>query len=93
MGLLHLALGIVDILPELTLREAVFLMPLWLVGQGVLLCNWEVSMSGLQKVTHLAVLLMLLGVGEVGTLKSSTWEVAAKLGTLKAMIPSLSEVV
>ena len=35
---------------------------------------------------------MPLGVGEVGMLRSSTWEVAAKLGTLNAMIPSLFEV-
>ena len=39
----------------------------------------------------LAVFLMLLGVGEVGTLKSSTWKVAARLGILNSKIPSLSK--
>ena len=81
-----------DVLPKLTLREALFLMLLQLVGLWVLLCSLVVSTSGLQKITCLAVLRMLLGVEEVGMLRSSTWEVAARLGTLNAMIPSLSKV-
>ena len=90
---MYLASWMVHVLLDLTLREAVFFMQLQLSGLGVLPCNQQVSMSGLQKVTFLAVFLMLLGIGEVVMLRSSTWEVAPMLGTLNAMIPSLSEVV
>ena len=76
----------------LTFAEVVFLMPWWLVGDGVLLCDGVASTSGSQKVTVFVVFLMSLELGEVGTFKLSTWEVAAMLGTLNATIPSLSEV-
>ena len=64
----------------------------WLVWDGALQCNGVKSMSGSWKVTAFAVFLMPLGSGEVGTSMLSTSDVAAKLGTLNAMIPSLSEV-
>ena len=89
--LLHLTPLMDEILLKLTLRE-VFLMPWWLEWGGALLCNGAVSTNGSQKVTCLAVVLLLLGSGEVGMLRLPTWEVAAKLRTLNAMIPSLSEV-
>ena len=81
-----------ELAPKLTLREAVFLMPLWPLGFWELLCIWAVSTRGLQNVTLLLVFLMLLGVGEVGILRGSTWNVAARFGTLNSKIPSLSEV-
>ena len=66
---------------------------LWhLVWDGALQCNGAMSTSGSQKVTALVVFLMPLQLGEVGTSRLSTWEVAAKLGTLNTMIPSLSKV-
>ena len=90
-GLVHLAPCMTNVLPKLTLREVVFLMPMQLVGLWALLCGLVVSTSGSQKVTCLAVFLMSLGVGEVGMLRLSTLEVTARLGTLNAMIHSLSE--
>ena len=64
----------------------------WLVGDGVLQCNGTSSTSGSWKMTVFVVFLVPLGLGEVGVSMLSTWEVAAKLGTLKATIPSLSKV-
>ena len=77
----------------LTLGEVVFPMPQQLAGDGVLQCDGDASTSGFWKMTVFVVFLMLLGFGEVGTSKLSTWEVAARLGTLTIMIPSLSKVV
>ena len=62
-------------------------------GMGwALQCNRVASTSGSQKVTVFVVFHMPLGLGEVGTFKLSTRDVAAKLGTLNAMLPSLSKV-
>ena len=90
-GSLHSVPCMTELLPKLTLRGAVFLMPLWLVGLWELLCDWVVSTSGSWKVTLLLVFLMLHGVEEVGMVRSSTLDVAARLETLNSKIPSLSE--
>ena len=68
-------------------------MPWQLVWDGALQCNGAASTSGSQNVAIFAVIFVPLGFREIGTSKLSTLEVAAKLGTLNAMIPSLSEVV
>ena len=54
-------------------------------GVAVAAVQLGVSTSGSWKVTLLAVFLVPLGVGEVGTQRSSTWEVAARLGTLNPL--------
>ena len=52
-------------------------------GYGLLLCSLAVSTSRSQKVTLLVVFLIPLGVGEVGLVRSSNWEV----GTLEYYDP------
>ena len=44
--------------------------------------------KGVTKVMYLAVFLKPPRVGDVGTLRESTWECAARLGTLNSKIPS-----
>ena len=78
--------------PTLTLRDAVFLLLLQMAESGSLLVLvYAVSCMGSQKVTFLVVFLWPLGEGRA----SATWstlDVAAKLGTLNAAIPNLSDV-
>ena len=78
--------------PKLTFSKAIFLMPLQQVGDWLLQCGLLVSTRGSWKVTVLAVFLMPSGEGEVDMASLSTWEVAASLGTLNTMIPSLANV-
>ena len=79
--------------PTVTLRDAVFLMPIQLEGFGSLLVLVSsVSCVGSQKITLFAVFLWPLGEGGASAMWS-TLDVAAKLGTSNAMIPNLSNVV
>ena len=78
-------------LPELILREVVFLMLQQLVWDGVLQCDEDASTSRSWKVTAFTVFLVLLGLRGIGTSMLSIWDVAAKLA-LNALIPSLSKV-
>ena len=55
-------------------------------------CGWSRSIRGLEKVIHLAVFLEPPWGGELGTVRMSMWECAARLGTLNSRIPSLSDV-
>ena len=66
--------------------RVVLLKPPWLWEREVLL-GWSRSSRGSQKVTHLAVFLKPPGVGEVGTLRVSLWECAARFGTLNSQDP------
>ena len=76
---------------KLTLRAAVFLLPLrpWVGG---VMPGLSKSISGLWKVTCFAVFLKPPGVGEEGTLRISIWDCTARFGTLTSKIPSLSDV-
>ena len=58
----------------------------------VALHGWSRQTRGSLNVMLLAVFLLPLGVGDERTLRSSMWEVAARLGTLNSKIPSLSDV-
>ena len=54
--------------------------------------GWSRQTRGSLNVMLLVVFLLLLWVGDEGTLRSSIWEVAGRLGTLNPKIPSLSDV-
>ena len=77
---------------KLTLGCVVFLFPLQPVGAWLLHCGLLVSRRESWMVTHLAVFLAPPWKGEIDTVMLFTQEVAAKLGTLNAVIPNLSEV-
>ena len=83
-GLLHFEPLMLTGFPKLTFREVVFLLPLWHVGAWVLQGGLLVSTRGSQKVTVLAVFLV--------PAMLFTWDVAARVGSLKVIIPSLSDV-
>ena len=60
--------------------------------RGPLLCGLVECARGSQEVTHFAVFLLLQGVGDDGTLRSSIQEDMASFETLNSKVPSLSEV-
>ena len=57
----------------------------------MLLHGWAGSTRGSQKVTHFVVFLKPQGIGDMGTLRSSIWQVAARFVNLNSKIPSLSD--
>ena len=71
----------------------VFLKPLWreVPQRGEVQCDRSRSIRGSWKVTYLAVLLKPLWLGEVGMVRASMRDCAARLGTLNSMIPSHSD--
>ena len=90
VGVFALSTMIVDFTQSLkaTLRVVFLKPPL----EGLVQCGWSRSIKGLQKVKYLAVFLKPPWAGEVGAVRVSMWECAARLGTLHFKIPSLSDV-
>ena len=94
-GLLHAVTLVMLLMGSMNWKVfAVFLEPLCgeVLQGGEVQCGRYRFIRGSQKVTHLVVFLKPLGSGEVGMVRASMCDCAARLGTLNSKIPRCSDV-